>query len=77
MIGRHLGVPVRAIPPGEAVAHFTWLANFIGVDSPASSAITRELLGWQPTNIGLVADLDQGHYFGTPALSDVGAGALL
>ena len=68
VIGRHLGVPVRAIAPDDAVAHFTWLANFIGVDSPASSAHTREMLGWQPTNIGLIADLDQGHYFETPAV---------
>jgi nucleoside-diphosphate-sugar epimerase len=67
VIGRHLGVPVRAIAPDDAAAHFTWLANFIGVDSPASSALTREMLGWRPTNIGLVADLDQGHYFETPA----------
>jgi len=67
VIGRHLGVPVRAITPDDAAAHFTWLANFIGVDSPASSALTREMLGWQPTNIGLIADLDQGHYFDTPA----------
>jgi nucleoside-diphosphate-sugar epimerase len=68
VIGRHLGVPVRAIAPDDAVAHFMWLANFIGVDSPASSALTRDLLGWQPTNIGLITDLDQGHYFGTPAV---------
>ena len=30
---------------------------------PASSTLTRELLGWQPTHPGLIADLDQGHYF--------------
>ena len=68
VIGRHLGVPVAAIAPDDAAAHFTWLANFIGVDSPASSALTREMLGWRPTNIGLIADLDQGHYFDTPAV---------
>jgi nucleoside-diphosphate-sugar epimerase len=67
VIGRHLGVPVRAIAPDDVAAHFAWLANFIGVDSPANSALTREMLGWQPTNIGLIADLDQGHYFETPA----------
>ena len=32
-------------------------------DSPASSALTRELLGWQPTQPGLIDDLDKGHYF--------------
>jgi nucleoside-diphosphate-sugar epimerase len=64
VIGRHLGVPVAAIPAGDAAAHFTWLAGFIGLDSPASSALTRELLGWQPTQPGLIEDLDKGHYFG-------------
>jgi nucleoside-diphosphate-sugar epimerase len=68
VIGRHLRVPVRAIAPDDAAAHFTWLANFIGVDSPASSALTREMLGWRPTNIGLIADLDQDHYSDTPAV---------
>jgi hypothetical protein len=37
------------------------------VDAPASSAVTRELLGWQPTEAGLIDDLDQDHYFETPA----------
>jgi nucleoside-diphosphate-sugar epimerase len=67
VIGRQLGVPVHAIAPADAGAHFTWMANFIGVDSPASSALTREMLGWRPTGIGLLADLDQGQYFDTPA----------
>ncbi len=63
VIGRHLDVPVAAIPAGDAAAHFTWLAGFIGLDSPASSTLTRELLGWQPTQPGLIDDLEKGHYF--------------
>jgi nucleoside-diphosphate-sugar epimerase len=63
VIGRHLGIPVAAIAPGDAAAHFTWLAGFIGLDSPASSTLTRELLGWQPTQPGLIEDLEKGHYF--------------
>jgi hypothetical protein len=35
----------------------------VRLDSPASSALTRELLAWQPTNPGLIEDLDEGHYF--------------
>ncbi len=62
-IGRHLNVPVVSISPEDAGEHFAWLAGFLAVDSPASSALTRELLGWQPTQPGLIADLDQGHYF--------------
>jgi nucleoside-diphosphate-sugar epimerase len=63
VIGRHLDVPVVSIPPEQAGEHFTWLAHFIGADSPASSALTRELLGWQPTQPGLLDDLEKGHYF--------------
>jgi hypothetical protein len=28
-----------------------------------SSALTRELLGWAPSEVGLIADLEHGHYF--------------
>ncbi len=62
-IGRHLDMPVVAIAPEDADDHFGWLARFLAFDSPASSALTRELVGWQPTHPGLLADLDHGHYF--------------
>ncbi|MDT0542188.1 MULTISPECIES: SDR family oxidoreductase [Streptomyces] len=66
VIGRHLGVPVASVSPEDSAEHFTWLAGFLASDSPASSALTRELLGWRPTHPGLVDDLDKGHYFRTP-----------
>jgi nucleoside-diphosphate-sugar epimerase len=63
VIGRHLDVPVVSVAPEDAGEHFTWLGGFLGLDSPASNALTRELLGWQPTQPGLIDDLDKGHYF--------------
>ncbi len=63
VIGRHLDLPVVSIAPEDAAEHFTWLAGFLAFDAPASSALTRELLGWEPTQLGLIADLDEGHYF--------------
>jgi len=63
VIARHLDLPVAAVSPADAGEHFGFLAAFIGIDSPASSALTRGLLGWQPTQPGLIDDLDQGHYF--------------
>jgi nucleoside-diphosphate-sugar epimerase len=62
-IGRHLDLPVVAISAEDAGEHFAWLAGFLALDAPASSTLTRELLGWQPTNPGLIEDLDKGHYF--------------
>jgi nucleoside-diphosphate-sugar epimerase len=68
VIGRHLDLPVESISPENASEHFGFLAAFIGVDAPASSALTREQLGWEPTHPGLIGDLDQGHYFRTPSV---------
>jgi nucleoside-diphosphate-sugar epimerase len=67
VIGRHLSAPVRAIAPEDAGAHFRFLAHCLGVDSPASGALTRALLDWQPTHSGLIDDLDEGHYFNHPS----------
>ena len=63
VIGRGLKVPVAALSPEEAGAHFGWLAMFAGLDLPASSAQTQEQLGWRPTGPGLIADLEQMRYF--------------
>jgi nucleoside-diphosphate-sugar epimerase len=63
VIGRHLAVPVAAISPDDAAGHFGFLSALIGVDSPVSSAATRQLLDWQPTRAGLIDDLEEGHYF--------------
>ncbi len=68
VIGRHLDLPVASIAPEDAPAHFTWMVSFFGLDSPASSELTQELLDWTPTHQGLVDDLNEGHYF-TPASS--------
>ena len=67
VIGRHLNLPVVSIPPERAGEHFSWLAHFLAADSPASSTLTRELVGWQPTQPGLIDDLDKGHYFHNPS----------
>jgi nucleoside-diphosphate-sugar epimerase len=63
VIGRHLDVPVASISPGDAGDHFGWLGAFFAIDAPASSALTQERLGWKPTQVGLIEDLEQGHYF--------------
>jgi nucleoside-diphosphate-sugar epimerase len=62
-IGRHLNLPVSALSPDEAQAHFGWFAMFAGMDVPASSAHTRSILGWAPTGPTLLQDLDEAGYF--------------
>jgi len=63
VIGRHLNLPVVIKSPEEAAGHFGWIGRFFAIDGPASSAQTREHLGWQPVQPGLIADLNLGHYF--------------
>jgi nucleoside-diphosphate-sugar epimerase len=63
VIGRHLDVPVKSIAAQDARDQFGTLAGFAAADLPASSAITRERFGWRPAEPGLIADLDEGHYF--------------
>jgi nucleoside-diphosphate-sugar epimerase len=62
-IGRQLGVPTVSIAPEEAADYFGFLAMFVSLDNPASSALTRKALGWQPEHAGLLADLSERHYF--------------
>lgn len=60
VIGRHLNMPTASLPAED----FGWLGQILAVDQPASSPVTRELLGWQPVQPGLIEDLEKGHYFG-------------
>ena len=62
-IGQGLGIPVRSIAPGKAQRHFDWLAPFVVMDNPTSSAITRKSLGWRPREAELLTDLRDGGYF--------------
>ncbi len=62
-IGARLGVPARSIALEQAAAHFGWMAQFVGLDCPSSSEHTRAVLGWQPAQPELLADLDHPAYF--------------
>ena len=63
-IGRGLKIPVVALPPEEAASHFGWLGFPVSMDAPASSALTQQRLGWQPTEKpGFIADLERSSAF--------------
>lgn len=44
-------------------AHFGWIGALFCLDAPASSELTRQAFAWKPTHVGLIDDLEQGHYF--------------
>ena len=62
-VGRRLNLPVAAATPEQVTDRFSFLASFIGIDNPTSSALTRERLGWRPTESSLLDDLEHGTYF--------------
>lgn len=62
-IARRLDLPTTSLSPEAAAAHFGWFTHFARLDVPASSAWTREQLGWRPRHPDLLADLDRPAYF--------------
>lgn len=64
-IGSRLGVPAVSIPADVLMlpGYFGFLANLVTLDLPASNLITRQALGWEPVQPGLLADMDNDHYF--------------
>lgn len=63
-IGRHLNVPAVSIPAEQAADHFNGFP-FITLDITMPNKDTRQLLDWEPVHPGLIADLEDGHYFTT------------
>lgn len=67
VIGKHLNLPVVSISPEEADTYFGVLGTLAVLDIPSVipglGEQTKELLGWRPVHPGLIADIDQGHYF--------------
>ncbi len=63
VIGRHLDLSVTSISSEQAAEHFGWIHFAASADAPMSSELTRQWLDWQPSHIGLLEDLEAGHYF--------------
>ncbi|MEC5143625.1 SDR family oxidoreductase [Chitinophaga sp. 212800010-3] len=63
IIGRRLNVPVANITASAAAGYFGWFTHFAAINNPTGSRHTRELLGWEPVQPGLLSDIDSAHYF--------------
>ncbi|MFK3739799.1 SDR family oxidoreductase [Massilia sp. TN1-12] len=62
-IARRLDVPSASLRAEDAEQHFGWFTRFAGIDAPASSGWTREVLGWTPEGATLLEDVDSERYF--------------
>lgn len=65
-IGRGLRIPVVSKASQEAADHFGPLTFVVAADNPASNARTGDWLDWKPQHPGLLADLEESHYFENP-----------
>lgn len=61
-IAAQVGVPTKSVSTAEAGAHFGWMAAAVSLDNRVTSRATRELLGWEPAQPGLLDDM-RAHYF--------------
>ena len=57
-IGRELSLPAKEV----AAENFGVLGMIFAIDQPASSALTRERFGWEPTHPSLLDDLQTGNF---------------
>ena len=63
-IGRQVGVPASSLAPEEIDTHFGGLGVWLTGAGSVSNGRTKEALGWEPRETGLVPDIDRPEYFG-------------
>ncbi|KAK9427983.1 hypothetical protein V1505DRAFT_378426 [Lipomyces doorenjongii] len=56
-VGKQLNIPVVSISPETVGDHFGWFQFGAAADNAASSAKTRERLGWTPTGVTVIEDV--------------------
>jgi nucleoside-diphosphate-sugar epimerase len=62
VIGDKLGLPVVSLSKEDIEKHFEWMSMFITFDSYATGFKTEEELGWKPTHIGLLEDMQENYF---------------
>lgn len=62
MISKKLGIPAESKKPEEAMQTLGFLGAVIGLHNPVSSEKTRKELGWEPKQIGLLADMEENYF---------------
>ena len=62
LIGAGLKPPVESISTHQTADYFGWIAGLATLDLAASSALTCEQLGWNPTGPDLLTDLREMDY---------------
>ncbi|MFB4304329.1 SDR family oxidoreductase [Actinomadura sp. NTSP31] len=61
-LAARLGLRTESVPAGELASALPFVGRILAMDIPASSRITRDLLGWAPTGPTLLEDITAGRY---------------
>jgi len=62
LIGEKLNLPIQSVSGEEIITHFDWMSRFITFEGAAVATKTQELLGWKPTNVGLLDDMHKNYF---------------
>jgi len=62
LIGKQLNLPVQSLSGEALVNHFNWMARFISFEGAATGFKTQEALGWKPTHIGLLENMQENYF---------------
>ncbi|OXH27722.1 3-beta hydroxysteroid dehydrogenase/isomerase [Cryptococcus neoformans] len=63
VVGKKLGVETKSVADGDVGKYYSWLGMFVKMDFICSSKLTREWLGWEPKEKGLLADLESSQTY--------------
>ncbi|WP_345750698.1 SDR family oxidoreductase [Microbacterium rhizophilus] len=61
-LAERLELPAVSVDAETLAAEIPFIGRILGLDIPASSALTRERTGWEPSGPTLLADIRAGHY---------------
>ncbi|WP_345612344.1 SDR family oxidoreductase [Pseudonocardia adelaidensis] len=61
-LAARLGVRAESVTAEQIADEIPFVGRFVAADCPASSAIMRAVLGWEPTGPTLLEDIAAGHY---------------
>ena len=62
VIGKKLQLPLQSASVQEAAGTLGFLGHVIALDNPVSSDKSQKELGWHPTRLGLLADVEANYF---------------
>lgn len=62
VMAKNLDIPLKSITAEEAAASMGFFGMMWSMDQPSSGKLTQEKLGWQPKEIGLIADMELNYF---------------